>query len=212
MKKLLCTAAMLAALTTTAQAAEFSSKPYVGIDLQRTLYNYNDNEDLGGGAFLNYNTVLNDALNGVNIHIGNRFNKNFGAEFGGFYNRKATKSIANGTVVGAGPTTATGDFSTEVKTYGLTLDGLAYLPLNDKFDLIGTAGVTWSKAKGTIVVPGVGSGSADTSELGLRGGGGAQFNLTDKVSARALVRYQTADFDNVADNAWTYSLGMNYSF
>lgn len=210
MKKLLCTAALLAALTSTAQAQEM--KPYVGVDLQRTLYNYNDNIDIGGGAFLNGNTVLNDALNGIGIHVGNRFTKNFGAEFGGFYNREASKSIANGTVVGAGPTVAGGDFTTDVKSYGLALDGLAYLPLNDKFDLIGTAGVTWTKAKATVVVPGVGSGSDSTSELGLRGGGGAQVNLTDKVSARALVRYQTADFDDVADNAWTYSLGVNYSF
>jgi len=211
MKKLLCTAAMLAALTTTAQAQE-TMKPYVGFDLQRTLYSYNDNYSLGGGAFLNGNTILNDGLNGINIHVGNRFTKNFGAEFGGFYNREASKNIANGTVVGAGPTVATGDFTTDVKTYGLTLDGLAYLPLNDKFDLIGTAGVTWTKAKATIVVPGVGSGSESSSELGLRGGGGAQVNLTDKISARGLIRYQTADFDDVADHAWTYSLGLNYSF
>lgn len=210
MKKLLSTAALLAALTTSAQAQEF--KPYVGFDLQRSLYTYNDNIDLGGGAALNGNTVLNDGLNGFNVHVGNRFTKYLGAEFGGFYNREANKSIANGTIVGPGPTVAGGDFSTSVRTYGLTLDGLGYLPLNDKFDLIGTAGVTWTKAEAKIVVPGVGTGSDSTSELGLRGGAGAQVNLTDKISVRGLVRYQTADFDDVAEHAWTYSLGLNYGF
>lgn len=212
MNKLAYTAACLVLFATPAHAANFASKPYIGIDLQHTTYNYNSNINLGGGAFLNGNTILNDVQNGFNVHVGNRFTENFGAELGAFYNRSNDKSIANGTVVGAGPTVAAGDFTTDVKSYGLSLDGLGFLPLGGKFDLIGTAGLTWTKATVKAVVPGVGSGSDSSSELGYRAGGGAQVNLTEKISLRGLARYQSADFDDVAESAWTYSLGVNYNF
>ena len=55
MKKLLRTTACLAvmSLTGTAQASDIKSfNPYVGIDLQRSIYNYNDNYDIGGGQAL----------------------------------------------------------------------------------------------------------------------------------------------------------------
>ncbi len=213
MKKLLCTAACLAAFTFPAQAQEVNFNPYVGFDLQRSTYDYNNSYDIGGGLALNGNTILEDSFNGLNIHVGNRFHKNFGAELGYFRTKEESKSIAAGATVGPG-TVATGAFSTDVKVQGFTLDGLGYLPLDEKeqFELIGTAGVSWSKAEVTATVPGVGSGSVDESEVGFRAGAGAQFSFTDNINVRGIARYQTADFDGVADNAWTYSLGMNYSF
>ena len=213
MKKLLCTAACMAAFTFPAQAQEMNFKPYVGFDLQRSVYNYNDNYDIGGGLALNGNTILENSLNGLNIHVGNRFHKNFGAELGYFRTKEEGKSTANGATVGPG-TVATADFSTDVKVQGITLDGLGYLPLDEdeKFELIGTAGLSWSKAEVTATVPGVGSGDVDESEIGFRIGGGAQVNFTDNINMRGLVRYQTADFDGVVDNAWTYGFGLNYSF
>ncbi len=212
MKKFAYTAACLALLAAPAQAADFISKPYIGIDLQHTNYDYNSNINLGGGNFVNANTILNDIQNGFNIHVGNRFTENFGAEFGAFYNRSNNKNIANGAVIGAGPTVTGAAFSTDVKTYGLTLDGLGFLPLGSKFDLIGTVGLTWTKASAKVVIPAIGSASDTTSEIGYRGGGGGQINITDKISVRGLARYQSADFDNVAKSAWTYTLGLNYSF
>ncbi|MCK5285091.1 MAG: porin family protein [Alphaproteobacteria bacterium] len=212
MKKLLCTAACIAAFTFPAQAQEMNFKPYVGFDLQRSVYDYN-NYDIGGGLALDGNTILEDSLDGLNIHVGNRFYKNLGVEFGYFRTKEESKSIANGTTVGSGIVTAV-DFSTDVKVQGIMLDGLGYLPLDKegKFELIGTAGLSWSKAEFTATIPGTGSIDADESEIGFRVGGGAQVNFTDNINMRGLVRYQTADFDDVVDNAWTYGLGLNYSF
>ena len=167
----------------------------------------------GGGLALDGNTILEDSLDGLNIHVGNRFYKNLGVEFGYFRTKEESKSIANGTTVGSGIVTAV-DFSTDVKVQGIMLDGLGYLPLDKegKFELIGTAGLSWSKAEFTATIPGTGSIDADESEIGFRVGGGAQVNFTDNINMRGLVRYQTADFDDVVDNAWTYGLGLNYSF
>jgi len=213
MKNLLCTAAMLAAITLPAQAQEINFKPYVGFDLQRTNIDYNDNYDIGGGLALNGNTILEDSLNGFNVHVGNRFHKNFGAELGYFRTKEESKSIAAGSTVGPG-TVAGADFTTDVKIQGITLDALGYLPLGaeKRFELIGTAGVSWMKGEVTATVPGADSGDVDESEIGFRGGAGAQFNVTNQVNVRGLARYQSADFEDVADKAWTYSLGLNYSF
>lgn len=201
--------AMIAGFAPVAQAEEFFKfKPYVGIDLQHQAVDYNSDIDLGGGMLLDGNSVLEDGLNGINIHVGNRFNKYFGGELGYFRTQNESKSIAAGDSVGNGLVAAT-DFKTDVQLQGITLDALGYLPLgaSERFELIGTAGVSWIKAEAKL--DGV---SDDSSELGYRVGAGAQFNVTEKVNLRGLVRYQSADFDGIADDAYTYSVGMNYSF
>jgi opacity protein-like surface antigen len=85
--------------------------------------------------------------------------------------------------------------------------------------LIGTAGVSWTKAtlklNGTLY--GVtGSISDSQSEFGLRAGAGAQYSFTDQVSLRALARYQSMSFDSqgidLTNHAWIYSAGLDYSF
>jgi opacity protein-like surface antigen len=224
--KPLKTAAFIAALaalplfTPPAQAENSvvfdNLNPYIGIDLQRTDYDYNSNyrnDTLPAGAFLDGNIVLEDALDGFNIHAGIRPHKYFGAELGYFRTKEEGKSISAGANVGPNNTVATADFSTDVRVHGLTLDALGYLPLGEqeRFELIGTAGLSWSKGElsgtdGTTTL------DVDESEIGFRAGAGAQFNITDRVNVRGLARYQTADFDDVADNAWTYAVGLNFSF
>lgn len=203
-KLLLLTSALL--LPATAQAQSVVFKPYVGFDIQRTNYAYNSNYDLDGLS-VDGDLVLEDGLNGLNIHVGNRFHENFGAEIGYFRTRQESKDIAAGDVVGDG-TVAAADFSTDTQVQGFTLDALGYLPVYDGVELIGTAGATWTK----IEVEVTDSDDIDESELGFRAGGGIQYTFTEAISARALARYQTADFDDIADRAWTYSLGLNYSF
>ncbi|MCB9991228.1 MAG: porin family protein [Rhodospirillales bacterium] len=214
MRKLLCTVAALAAFNFPAQAEEsLPFKPYVGVDLMRVNADYNNNYDAGGGVTLDGNALLEDSLNGFGIHVGNRFHKNFGAELGYFRTREEGKDIAAGETVGPGVVAAV-PFSTDVKIHGFTLDGLGYLPLDEDstVELVGTAGLSWNKAEAQFTVPGVGATSEDESEIGFRIGAGAQINLTEQISARALARYQSADFDDVADNLWIYSAGLNFSF
>ena len=218
MTKTFLTAAAMAALTlgasaVMAQAQEFKFNPYVGFDLQRYNVSYNDNYDIGGGLALNGDAILDDSLTGINLHVGNRFHENFAAELGFFRTKQESETVASGATVGPG-TVATGNFSTDVRLQGITLDGLGYFPLDDngRFELIGTAGISWTDAEVEATVPGVGVGDADDQEFGFRVGGGLEFGLTDDVSLRGLARYQTADFDDVVDNIWVFNLGLNYSF
>lgn len=210
MKKfLLISAVALAPVAAQAESVVF--KPYVGVDLQRTNVEYNNNYDIGGGFALDGEALLEDSLNGFNVHVGSRFHENFGLELGYYRTQDEDKSVASGSTVGPG-TVATADFTTSVQIQGITLDALGYLPVADMLDLIGTAGIGWNKAEVSLTVPGVGTGSVDESEFGFRAGAGAQVNVTENFGVRGLARYQSADFDDVADNAWTYSLGVNYSF
>jgi opacity protein-like surface antigen len=132
---------------------------------------------------------------------------------GFFNNLEETKNIATGDAVGGGAVAAT-DFSTDVSSYGFTLDAMGYLPIDKKerFELIGTTGASWTKAEITLNVPSVGSASTSDSEFGFRIGGGAQYKLTEKFNVRGLARYQTADFEGLVDNAMKFSVGLNYNF
>lgn len=204
MKKTILTCALVA-LASPAMA--FEMKPYVGIDYMHMNFELNNsyNDD---GVTLDANTLLEDGFDGLHIHAGNRFHKNFGAEIGYFRTQEEDRTVPAGTTVGPGLVTAV-PITTDVKFSGFTLDGMGYMPLGDgTIELIGTAGVTWIDADAEIE----GFGSADEDEIGFRVGGGLQANLTDRISARALVRYQTADFQDIAENAFTYSAGLNLSF
>ena len=213
MKKVLCVVALMAVLSFPAHAEKMKLNPYLGFDLQRSIYDYNSNYDIGGGVVLNGNTLLEDSLDGFNIHVGNRFHENFGVEFGYFRTKEEGKNIVAGTTIGPG-VVAAANFSTDVKIQGVTLDGLGYFPLGveKRFELIGTVGISWSKADLALTVPGVGSDNVDESEFGFRVGGGGQVTITDHINFRGLARYQTADFDNVVDNAWILGFGLNYAF
>lgn len=182
-------------LAVPAQAEDFTPAfaPYAGFDVVHYNVSYKDD----GDAF------LDDSLNGLNIHIGNRFSQNFGAELG--YFRTRNESL-NGDVGGV-------PFNSKVQLQGLTLDALGYLPVTtDKaVELIGTAGLSWTKADIKLSAPGVAE-DGDDSEIGFRIGGGAQYNINDQINLRGLIRYNTADFDDSVDRNWVYSAGLNFNF
>lgn len=210
MKKLLFLTLLF--IPTLASAAEDSSKwMYMGLDLQRTRYSYNDNYSLGAGAFLDGDTILEENLNGANIYIGGRFSEYFGLELGYFRNKEETKGVSAGTVVGTGTVAAT-SFTTDVKSHGFALDALGYVPVAPGLEIVGTAGVTWTDAEIGLSGAGIGKASADEDEFGYRLGAGLQYTLENGLGFRGLVRYQYADFDNIADDAWIYTLGVNYRF
>lgn len=201
MKRLICTAAVLAAITTPAAAQEsFAFQPYIGFDLQHTRMSY-DNYDDGVFAF-NWDEGIADNLNGANIHVGARVHEHIGVELGYFRTQEKSKSFE--LLPGV-------QDSSDVQLSGLTLDALAYLPVTERVDLIATAGVSRIKAELDGTIGGV-AFSDDESEFGFRAGAGAQVGLTDRLNLRGLVRYQQADFDDVADHALTYSAGLNYGF
>ncbi len=203
-------AALLAVTTATAHADDWTTnlRPYVGADYQFTHLKYNNDYGVGGGLALDGNTILERGLNGGNVHVGVRPAQYWGAELGYFDTTNESKNIAAGTTVGPG-TVALVPLTGKVQMHGATLDAMGYLPvIANRVDLIATTGLAWDHIKAGFG----GLGSVSKSEIDWRIGGGAQVNLLPNLNLRGLVRYQTADFKNIADSAWVYTAGLNYSF
>lgn len=186
MKKIILAGVLLAATALPAKAEEVTGiNPYIGIDLAYTDVNY----DNGLSA------ILDDSLLGGNIYAGIRPHMNWGIEAGYFRTQEGKKTTAL--------------TQSKVKLWGLTLDAMGYLPLSDdnRFELLGSAGAVYAKAK--VEGPG---GSASDNDTEWRLGLGAQYHVTDAVGFRAMAHYQPADFDDTVDHLITYSVGVNYSF
>lgn len=192
--------AVLAAIPLQSYAAPtwpsdgFFFKPYVGADYQYTKYG--DVTDSGTGIATSDIAELN--IHGGNLHMGARLHRNLGMEIGYFNTLQGEKSSDI-----LGPT-----LNTSLQDDGITLDALLYLPVSQSFELIGTAGV--AHAHDTYSIEG--AGDTVSEEWQPRAGGGAQLWLTDNLNARALVRYQHADYDNSVHNAIVTTAGLNWQF
>lgn len=129
MKRFFLTTAALAALTTTAQAQDMAWNPYIGFDLMHNKVNYG-NDNIAGIAF-NWGDELDDKLNGLHLHVGNRFHPNFGMELGYFRTEEGSK---NQNIDLSALTATPGDvFSgTKVRLQGFTLDALGYIPVAER--------------------------------------------------------------------------------
>ncbi len=169
--------------------------------------------NLGGELSIN-KPSLNKSLNqdvakaldknkaGANIFAGVRFNQYFGAELGyGFIAKtKGNVKESDGTNV-----------SVTNKATNIYVDAIGYLPVATKVDLIGAVGVGRFSNKGTSSADGV-TQSGKTNKVGPRVGVGAQYNFTDNVSARAMVRYQKAGSKNFQKANTSLAVGAAYTF
>lgn len=179
-----------------AEPSGFFFQPYGGIDFQHTGVDY----DNISGTNVSYEDLVSDSFNGANFHLGARVNKYLGVEGGYTWTADSDKSKVLGTAIG-----------TRAHVAGWNADALGYLPLGDeKFELIGTMGVSLLTA--SLNFNGAVTGGGNTEEFGFRAGGGAEYWLTDHVNGRVLLRYQTADFKGIADNAYNLTAGINYQF
>lgn len=177
----------------------FFFKPYVGADYQYTAVSYNG---IAGTSF-NYGDGFANSFNGGDFHIGARVHQYLGFEGGYFDNASSKKSGILGTTA-----------SSSIKFDGWTIDALGYLPLgaSKKFELIGTAGVAFTSASGSATINGTRYALGSSSETEGRIGGGAEYWLTDNLNVRGLVRYQSADFNGIVNDAVVSSLGVNWQF
>lgn len=190
MKKLtgaLMIAVSAVAFTANAQAAELEYKPYVAAD-----YHYTDANAHKESPYYNSGSVS----------VGTSYNKYFGTEL--FYQYSNDYKKSNRT---------TGEKrSSQFQAYGL--DMIGYLPLgcDQVFSLLGTIGIgeyKFEKKNGFMTI---GSHKHNDSGYGYRAGLGAQYQIDENWSVRAIARYigldKVKDFDHMMD----YSMGVKYSF
>lgn len=134
-------------------------------------------------------------MHSYSVFVGTDYNRYFGTEV--FYqNSNKWHKVIN-------------DVKTKVDFEAYGLDAYGYLPLGcDRvFSLLGTAGianydfdVADNNAKG------------EDNGLGYRLGAGMQYNITNNIAVRGIVRYIWADKLDNTDHMMEYSLGAKYSF
>lgn len=196
---LLASQAHAASTKTANPSDELFFKPYVGADYQFSKYG---NKNIGVGV--ESSDIIDTGLNSGNVHVGARIHKNLGIEFGYAQSQTASKETSAVVVTNLG-TFPIG--KTETQTRAFTGDVLGYYPVTPQTELIGTVGVSYTKAE--VSALGV---NFNEKEWKPRVGAGAQYWLTDTLNTRALVRWQGADFDNSVGNAVVGTLGVNYQF
>lgn len=130
--------------------------------------------NLGGELSLmnktRHSRLIRDNRLGANIFAGTRFNQNFGAELGlGYIAKRNNRNPQTG--IGA--------------TRNIYADALAFIPLDNKVELIAAAGVGRARFTNSYRHHAWRSGKS-----GLRLGAGAQYNVNANWGVRTMVRTQ----------------------
>lgn len=131
-------------------------------------------------------------LNSASVNVGTNYNKYFGTEV--FYQFSDSDKK--------------GSTETSLRAYGL--DAYGYLPLGceQKLSLLGTVGIANIDYK----IKDDGKTRQTENGLGYRLGAGAQYNIDENLSVRALARYTFTDKVNNIDHIMEYSAGIRYTF
>ncbi len=173
------------ALSNTASALEYN--PYVGLDYSYSIAN---TENSGG---------LKPQYNAAAVSVGTTFNKYFGTEV--FYQMSDTskKNDKTGTLDWV---------KSSFEAYGLDMVGTLPLGCDQKWALLGTAGL----GEYTLTAKANGVKADDDHGLGYRWGLGAQYDIDAKWAVRGLVRYVNFDGLEDVDHMVEYVAGVRYSF
>lgn len=205
LKEKFLAAAVLVVFSCAANALAFDDTMfYLGGEvslLNRTTYTSANNPDVNNFKSSNSdsNLVIRKNEPGWNILAGVRFTRCLGVEIGygailkakgtAQLNREATNKISN-----------------------IYLDGMGYLAVAPNIELIGSVGVGKIKSSANVV----GASFQDIeninqSKVGFRGGAGAQYNIDDSWSVRAMLRYQKGYKSFLTGNT-SFSIGATYTF
>ena len=188
MKKTLLLASAACLLSLNAQAAEcMDPRPYVGLD-----YSYVD----AGMKKINGTKWFESKFNTGSANVGLNLNRYFGVE--AFYQLSQNK------------TKRVGESKGKMKFDAYGLDLMGYMPVYEKLDLVGTLGLAEYKFKGNRMHP-AGQDKYKKDGIGIRMGGGLQYNFTDHIALRALARYNWVDISKVNHIA-EFSAGLRYTF
>jgi opacity protein-like surface antigen len=172
----------------------------------------------------NYPLIFPKSYPGATIYLGTKFNDNFGAELGFDWSalQKRDWNIPLGQSLFNSTTTKAFSGTTKIRRQGGHLDILAFLPITDCFEVFGTIGYGWVKAKieqsnlsitNDTTAPFNASAIASLKSKGksvFRAGFGVISMFTDRVGLRAKLGLETTSSLRVnGNNAFTnngYSL------
>ena len=169
-------------------------RPYIGIDIATSKLEFSESY---------YEDVMEDGHNSLSLVVGAKFNKNFGVE--AFIQQSSEEEKKD---------SYWGD-SEKTSYNALGLDFIGYLPVNQEIELLASLGLAQYNFNETYEYDDGFYSEWEKSSLntiGIRIGLGAQFNLTDNVSLRAMARYIKLNDDDIIKSMTELSLGLRYMF
>lgn len=179
---------MLALFAMPAFAETGLFQPSVGVDV---VYN---KADLDTG----FKKIAEDQYSSFNITLGNKFNRFVGMDL--FYQQSLTEK---------GPLVTnqidTGRLKTGFKAYGLDMTG--YMPLSQSWTALVTVGAGHYNIKSKLF--GV---SEKENGTGLRIGLGAQYQISEHIAIRALIRHVKLHSIDAVNGLNEASIGARYTF
>jgi hypothetical protein len=195
---------MACPFASAAAAQDVNLRPsiYVGADYQNTTVTWNDfTLPTTPPTVINGSQLFAESYHGAHLHAGARFGANLGLELGYMWLPAAKKTIGGGN-------------NSSLKVQGVTLDGMAYLPLDaaGRFELVGLVGGAWLEGTAKLNGPSFGNNVSVDPDWNWRAGGGAQYRWSANVNIRALVSYEAARFDGEVDHALNVNAGLNFLF
>lgn len=172
---------------TTAQAAEKGI--YVGGN-----YSYSRTSD---DSKSQYSDVAAENFSGYAPYAGYKFNKHVALELGysGLIEQSGTKSFGSASY-------ADGRYS------GVYGDVVGMYPMADDVSLLGSLGYARVKAESNLASSAILAGNDSNA---YRFGVGAQWDISNKIGVRAIVRYVGTDFASI-NNYVQGTVGLNYQF
>ena len=185
MRKTLLLAGVACLFAAQAQATDYFSKPYVGLDLGGTKLEYS-NKISGGDT---------DAIFVANLNFGLKFNDYFGLELSS--QASSETDVEN-------------VFDLSYSSIGI--DAVGYLPCSSKVELFAMAGVGYYNfdLKYNLKLDDI-ELHLTKNDTAFRAGLGAQYNINEKWALRSMVRYHHIDndlFDYIGD----ITVGVRYNF
>ena len=180
--KKLLLTSVIALFAVSAHAGDI--KPIVGID-----YVYSDVGLKNGWEYL-----AKDKYSSINLTGGVKIGKYFGAE--AFFQHSNEQD---------GLSTPYGSLKTQF--YGVGADMIGYVSVHEKVNVLGTVGMGYYKVKAELA-------NIEDSEkgLGMRLGTGIQYDLTENVALRSMVRYVKLNSFESMDDMVEVTAGLRFSF
>ena len=182
---------------------------YMGGNIGKSAATIDDeriNNGLLGGGFAT-TSITNDNRNtGYKFFGGYKFNKDFALE-GGYFDLGKFGFSAT--------TLPAGILSSNIKLDGMNLDVVGFLPMTEKFSVLGRIGLNYAEAKdsfsGTVALPvNINPSKRDTN---YKFGFGVQYDSTQSLGMRAEAeRYRINDAVGNKGNIDLVSVGLVYRF
>lgn len=189
MRKTLLLAGVACLFASQATAGDFFFKPYLGLDYVHSWTDVQSQYDADGTEI----EINKDNMNAGAVSLGVKFHQNFALETFYQQSEKAKKNLGVFFIQDEYGRIYEDNMKTSVQYKAFGLDLIGSVPVYGKLEFLGTIGTGYYKAKVKLKqtineISATTTNSASEHKWGIRVGAGLQYNFTEHLAARVMVR------------------------